>query len=68
MVLNYQVVSMVIGGAGKGGDGQVPFPNIPDLYWHLLLPSTNVTTIGPTGLIFAGGGAGGPGAPGYDCW
>tara|TARA_Y100001937_G_C7105746_1_gene324900 strand:- start:673 stop:1701 length:1029 start_codon:yes stop_codon:yes gene_type:complete len=48
--------------AGKGGDGQA-FPEYPGPVLAPAIPSTNVTTIGPTGL-FAGGGAGGPGSPG----
>lgn len=49
------------GGPGNGGDGRA-FPEYPGPVLAPAIPSTNVTTIGPTGL-FAGGGAGGNGNP-----
>ena len=49
-------------GDGAGGDGQA-FPEFPAPVFSPVIPSGNRSTIGPTGL-FAGGGAGGPGAPG----
>ena len=56
------------GGAGQGrpngangGNGQA-FPEFPGPALAPAIPSTNVSTIGPTGL-FAGGGAGGHNGP-----
>ena len=49
------------GGPGNGGNGRA-FPEYPGPVLAPAIPSTNVTTIGPTGL-FAGGGAGGNGNP-----
>ena len=46
---------------GPGGNGRA-FPEFPGPVLSPAIPSTNVSTIGPTGL-FAGGGAGGNGNP-----